>query len=87
MKKRRMNNFNEYSMVDLSIMASYMGFTEHEVKELCQRYSMDYEEARKWYDGYKLRKAGQHIYSPKSVVEAMYRQEYGSYWRHIVSGN
>lgn len=74
-----LNNFNEYTMVDPSIMAPYMGFTEHEVKELCQRYSMDYEEARKWYDGYKLRKAG-HIYSPKSVVEAMYRQEYGSYW-------
>ena len=74
-----LNNFNEYTMVDPSIMALYMGFTEHEVKELCQRYSMDYEEARKWYDGYKLRKAG-HIYSPKSVVEAMYRQEYGSYW-------
>ncbi len=74
-----LNNFNEYTMVDPSIMAPYMGFTEDEVKGLCQRYSMDYEEARRWYDGYKLRKAG-HIYSPKSVVEAMYRQDYGSYW-------
>ena len=74
-----LNNFNEYTMVDPSIMAPYMGFTEDEVKGLCQRYSMDYEEARRWYDGYKLRKAG-HIYNPKSVVEAMYRQDYGSYW-------
>ena len=74
-----LNNFDEFTMLSASSLAPYVGFTEDEVKGLCQRYSMDYEEARRWYDGYKLRKAG-HIYSPKSVVEAMYRQDYGSYW-------
>lgn len=61
------------------IFAPYVGFTENEVKALCQRYHMDFLETERWYDGYQFRRAA-HVYSPKSVVDAMLREEFDSYW-------
>ena len=65
-----LNMFDEFSMTNPKYLASYVGFTEEEVRDLCQKYNMDFEETRRWYDGYRFRKA-EHIYSPKSVVDAM----------------
>ncbi len=73
-----LNMFNEYSMTDPGPLAEYVGFTEDEVRELCQRYAMDFEEVKRWYDGYCLDNL--HIYSPKSVVEAMRNRKLNSYW-------
>ena len=81
-----LNMFSEYSMTDSGNMAVYFGFTKDEVRELCGRYGMDFEEADAWYDGYGfsvLSKDGAvklHIYNPKSVVEAMLRRNYRNYW-------
>lgn len=78
--------FREYSMTDPGGLAEYFGFTENEVKELCADYQMSFEEARAWYDGYRLvthtEKGDVYhsIYSPKSVVEAMLRHKFGTYW-------
>ncbi len=76
-----LNMFTEYSMEDPGAYARYVGFTEEETRALCAAYGMDFEECRAWYDGYAFPypEAG-HIYSPKSVVEAMLRQRFGSYW-------
>lgn len=74
-----LNMFWEYSMTDQSFFEEYTGFTEAEVKELCKRYEMDFEETSSWYDGYKFQQY-QHIYNPKSVVEAMRRHKFSSYW-------
>ncbi len=74
-----LNMFWEYSMTDQDVFEEYTGFTEDEVKELCERFDMDYEEAGNWYDGYMFTKFG-HIYNPKSVVEAMYRHKFSNYW-------
>ena len=41
-----LNMFSEYSMTDPYDMAEYFGFTEEEVKVLCDEYSMDFHEAR-----------------------------------------
>ncbi len=47
---------------------------------------MNFEEAKAWYDGYDLiahRRFGNEsysMYSPKSVVEAMLRHKFGTYW-------
>lgn len=35
-------------------LAEFMGFTETEVQDLCQRFPVDFEEIRRWYDGYRL---------------------------------
>ncbi len=74
-----LNNFYEYTMINSGQLAEYVGFTQTEVYGLCQKYEMDYEEAKCWYDGYNL-KGTEHIYSPKSIVEAMLRQDYDNYW-------
>lgn len=50
-----------------------------EVQGLCDRYGMDFTEAGSWYDGYQFTRF-QHIYNPKSVVEAMHRHKFSNYW-------
>lgn len=74
-----LNMFWEYSMTDQKGLEEYTGFTEDEVKALCRKYDMDFAEASNWYDGYMFRKY-QHIYNPKSIVEAMSCQRFSSYW-------
>lgn len=81
-----LNMFTEYSMTDPGELAEFFGFTEDEVKVLCDEYEMSFEETRAWYDGYDLvthSKQGDTrfaMYSPKSVVEAMLRHKFGTYW-------
>ena len=81
-----LNMFMEYSMTDLGNLAEFFGFTEDEVKELCDKYAMNFEEIKAWYDGYDLVSHSRFgdisysIYSPKSVVEAMLRHKFGTYW-------
>lgn len=74
-----LNNFNEYTMIKPGTMAEYVGFTENEVHELCTQYNMDFAETKRWYDGYSFKKAA-HVYSPRSVVEAMRNEDFDSYW-------
>ena len=74
-----LNHFKEYTMIKPLLLAEYVGFTETEVKGLCQKYHMDFEETKKWYDGYSFRKV-QSVYSPNSVVQAMQNEEFGNYW-------
>ncbi len=74
-----LNMFTEYSMTNQKELEEYTGFTEEEVKGLCERYDMDFAETGSWYDGYMFRKF-KHIYNPKSVVEAMTCQYFSSYW-------
>lgn len=74
-----LNMFDEFSMIDPGPLASYVGFTEEEVKELCKQYNMDMEEVKSWYDGYSFEKALS-IYSPRSVVNCMRLGKIGNYW-------
>lgn len=81
-----LNMFTEYSMTDPGDLAEYFGFTEQEVIDLCKKYEMNFDDAKTWYDGYQLivhrQNGDKHysIYSPKSVVEAMMRHKFGTYW-------
>ncbi len=74
-----LNMFAEYSMTDQDVFEEYTGFTEDEVRDLCERFSMDYAETESWYDGYRLMEF-RHIYNPKSVSEAMRRHRFSNYW-------
>ncbi len=49
-----LNMFDEYSIMQPMELAEYTGFTEEEVKELCDRYDMSYDEISNWYDGYLI---------------------------------
>lgn len=74
-----LNMFNEYSMTDPYVFEEYTGFTQAEVEELCMRFDMDFAQTGSWYDGYMF-SGFQHIYNPKSVVEAMLRHRFSNYW-------
>lgn len=73
-----LNNFNEYTMLDPGHLASYIGFTESEVKILCDEYHKDFMEVKRWYDGYQL--GEYHVYNPRAVVSLMTRGNFQSYW-------
>ena len=60
-------------------LAEYVGFTEEEVKQLCEVYEMDFEEAKQWYDGYSFRQM-KSVYSPNSVIQAIQNENFGTYW-------
>ena len=81
-----LNMFTEYSMTNPREMAEYFGFTEQEVKALCERFRRNFEETRAWYDGYELvavdgeEKVCYSMYSPKSVVDAMLSGVFDNYW-------
>ena len=61
-----LNMFTEYSMTDPGDLAEYFGFTEQETSELCEKYEMNFDEAKKWYDGYHFGKTD--VYCPWDVM-------------------
>lgn len=73
-----MTDFREYSMTQPEPLETYVGFTEEETAELTKNI-LDFEDIQRWYDGYILGR-GTHIYSPKSVIEAVCRKRIGNYW-------
>ncbi len=75
----KMNEFDEYSMLNALQLSEFVGFTENEAKDLCEQYGMDFDECRRWYDGYRMNDKIS-VYNPKSMVSAMLAQEYGNYW-------
>lgn len=74
------SNFQEITILDPGEFAEYTGFTEGEVQRLCEKYGMNFEEARKWYDGYDFPGSGA-IYNPYSVVMAVKKKKFSSYWK------
>lgn len=74
-----LNMFDEFSMINPGPLASYVGFTEEEVFKLCERYGMDLEEVKSWYDGYSFGE-GMSVYSPRSVISCMQFGKIGNYW-------
>lgn len=73
-----LNMFTEISIAGADNYAEFTGFTEKEVKDLCNEYEMPFDEIKQWYDGYNVN--GLSIYNPKSVVEAMLRHRIDNYW-------
>ena len=74
-----LNMFWEYSMTDPFEYEEYTGFTENEVRGLCERYGMDFAQISNWYDGYQFRQF-RHVYNPRSVVAAMKSHVLSNYW-------
>ena len=74
----KLNNFEEYTILDAKELTEFVGFTLDEVKQLCDEWGMDYEECRRWYDGYYQN--GYEIYNPESVVKSMRDKKFSNYW-------
>ena len=77
-KHSALNMFTEIAMTNSREYTEFTGFTESEVKELCEQYEMPFDETKRWYDGYNLK--GISIYNPRSVVMSMTGHDYDSYW-------
>jgi hypothetical protein len=69
-------------MTDAKLLTEFVGFTEEETQALCEQYNMDFEDCRRWYDGYTMHYHDKtfDLYNPKSVVQAMVDKKYGNYW-------
>jgi hypothetical protein len=74
-----MTDFKEYTMVSPKKLAKYIGFSEHEVKKLCNESGIDFEKVKHWYDGYSFKQM-KSVYNPNSVIEAVINGEIGNYW-------
>ena len=74
-----LNMFDEYSMVRPHRFLEYFGFTETEVETLADEHNMDFDEVKKWYNGYFT---DIHIpmYSPRSVKSSMVQQSIDNFW-------
>lgn len=73
-----LNIFDEFSMTNPDVLAPYVGFTEEEVKGLCEEFGKSFDEVKMWYDGYFG--GNLHIYNPKSVVDGMQSLKLKSFW-------
>lgn len=78
-----LNNFDEFTMLSASRLAPYIGFTEEEVQKLAEEYHQDFDEVKRWYDGYLLKEY--QVYNPRAVVSVMLRGEFRSYWSETAS--
>lgn len=78
-----LNNFDEFTMLRAGAFASYIGFTDDEVKALCKNYNKDFEKVKRWYDGYILEEY--QVYNPKAVVSVLLKGSFKSYWSETAS--
>lgn len=73
------SDFQEYTMVKPRQFAPYVGFTEEEVRRLCEIHGSDFAMMKKWYDGYSFRNLDS-VYNPNSVMKAIFHDDFDSYW-------
>ena len=73
-----LNMYHEFSINDAAPYSSFMGFTEKETEELCDRYGLSFDEMKEWYNGYLV--DDEPIYNPQSVVLACTRKIFSNYW-------
>jgi hypothetical protein len=74
-----LTDFKEYTMIKPKMLEQYVGFTEDEVRGLCEEYGMDFEDMKRWYDGYSFTHV-KSVYSPNSVMEALVNGDIDNYW-------
>lgn len=85
-----LNDFREYSMTNPGAMGGFLGFNDEDVRMLAVRHGMDFEEMKRWYDGYEMdtfdwradipEKKKMSIYNPNSVMTAIRERHCDNYW-------
>lgn len=79
------NMFTEIAMTNARELSEFTGFTEKEVKKLCEEYNMLFAETKRWYDGYNLKVTS--IYDPRLVVMSMTGHDYNNELEFHVIGS
>lgn len=73
-----LNMFDEYTMLSDTLYNEYFGFTESEVKYLCDKQTkIKLNELQEWYNGYI--NEGVKLYNPRSVVKALKNKKCKNY--------
>lgn len=78
-RQSAISDFKEYTMINPRKFGEYVGFTEAEVKSLCEKNGIDFHIMKQWYDGYSFRGIGS-VYNPNSVMQAIENDDFDSYW-------
>ncbi|MCM1187865.1 MAG: AAA family ATPase [bacterium] len=73
------SDFEEFSMLSPGKFSRYIGFTEDEVRQLCQETGCDFAMMKHWYDGYTFPGVGS-VYNSNSVMKAIRNENFESYW-------
>ncbi|MBR6223786.1 MAG: AAA family ATPase [Lachnospiraceae bacterium] len=74
-----LSDFREYTMIKPRKYGEYVGFTEAEVKDLCDEHNISFDSMKHWYDGYDFKEVGA-VYNPNSVMLAIENDDFDSYW-------
>lgn len=74
-----LNNFMEFSIIDPGQSAQYYGFTDNQVKSLCEKHNMKFELMKHSYDGYIIGDE-KSMFNPNSVMLAIEKNNYNSHW-------
>ena len=73
-----LNNVIEYTILSSGDFSQYYGFEENEVKILCKKYHLDFENTKFWYDGYKV--GAYELYNPCSIKKLIKLKKFSNYW-------
>ncbi len=79
-----LNNFVEFSIIDPGNTAQYYGFTEQEVKKLCEENNMNFDLMKHAYDGYIIGDQ-MSMFNPNSVMMSILKRNYNSFWSKTAS--
>ncbi len=74
----KLNNFVQKTMLDSIGFERSFGFTEDEVKSLCDRFDIDYQECKRWYQGYEIE--GVSIFNPEAIVQVKMSRKFKNHW-------
>ncbi len=85
-----LNMFDEFYFPTDTIYDTFFGFSEEEVKELCERNkqnggSIKYEQLAQWYNGYYT-SLGSRLYNPRSINKALNQNTVKDYWTETGPG-
>ena len=78
-----LNNFTQFNMVSPGPFSSCFGFTNDDVSKICSSFNLDFSEAKRWYDGYRLDNI--ELYNPNSIGKMVKLREYTNYWTTTAS--
>ena len=86
-----LNMFDEFYFPTDTIYDTFFGFTEEEVKELCERNAknsgtIQYEQLAEWYNGYYTSE-GNRLYNPRSINKSLSQNTIKDYWTETGPGN
>ncbi len=79
----KLNNFEEYTILDAKELAEFIGFTDEEVSVLCDKYNLNHAECKNWYQGYH--QYNFEIYNPESVVKSISDRRFAGHWNRTSS--